>query len=152
MLEKYLNISLIAPSLAAKDQEEVLHELSVLISGSHKGLSAEDVEKALIDRELMDSTGIQEGVAIPHAKLPNISKTLLAFGRSHAGINFHAHDKGLTHLFFVMLAPVNAVDEHIKLLSRIAKLLGDSGLIKELTEAKSAEKIYDILIAHDLKL
>ena len=149
MLERYIDISLIRPELSATSQEEVIREMARFIAASRKEISAEEVEAALSAREQLDSTGIQEGIAIPHAKMESVKTPFIALGRSTAGINFHSHDDTPTHLFFVMLAPTSGVDEHIKLLSRIAKLLERTSLKERLLSAKGAKEIYDALMEFD---
>lgn len=152
MLENYLDKILIKPELTSTSKEEVLKELAHLITWKYKNLPPEVIESALKEREKMDSTGIEEGIAIPHAKLDGIDKLTIAVGCSKKGINFNAHDNKPTHLFFAFLAPTNATGEHMKVLARLAKLLTTHGLKEKLLEAKNIDTIYRELIAADKKL
>ncbi|MBI2092413.1 MAG: PTS sugar transporter subunit IIA [Deltaproteobacteria bacterium] len=152
MLEKYLNSSAILPRLKATLKEEVLAEIANSISANFKELSAAEITKALKDREQIDSTAIEGGVAIPHAKLEGLTKVIVSVARSASGIDFSSHDKKPTSLFFVILAPFNGAAEHIKLLARLAKILTVGDIKVKLLEAKNTEEIYNLLIDADKKL
>ncbi len=152
MFEKHINLALVKPNMAASTKEEALHEMSLLICHEHKKLGVEEVESALSEREHLDSTGIQDGIAIPHAKLESVTKPILAVGRSAKGINFNSHDNKPTQLFFVMLAPSAATGEHIKLLARLAQVLATAGIKDKLMEASSAKEMLDTLAKFEEKL
>jgi PTS system nitrogen regulatory IIA component len=152
MLEKYLNKSLIIPLLNATSKEEALIEIANSISASFKELNAAEITRALKEREQIGSTAIEDGVAIPHAKLEGLTQVIISVARSTSGIDFSSHDKKITSLFFVILAPFNGASEHIKLLARLAKILTLGNIKVKLLEAKNAEDMYNLLIEADKKL
>jgi len=152
MLENYLDILLIAPSLKASSKEEVLREFAVLINKERPELTADIIESALSEREHIDSTGIEKGVAIPHAKVNGIEKMIIAVGISHVGIDFHSHDNNPATLFFILLAPKSAFGEHIKVLARLSKMVSSEDLRKKLMASSTKEEIYGLLTEADRKL
>ena len=149
MLERYIKISLIIPDLLSDSREGVLKELASKASIEFKTLDEDVVLSALLEREDIGSTGIENGIAIPHAKLNDISDTFIVVGRSKKGINFASLDGKPTHLFFVLLAPSTSAGEHMKALARLAKVLASAGLKEKLLAAGSASEIYDALIKAD---
>ena len=114
-------------------------------------MSADKITASLLEREKLDSTGIENGIAIPHAKVEEINIPIIAIGRSLKGVDFGAHDKMPTKLFFVILAPAHASSEHIKVLARLAKLLQHKGLKEKLLEAFDKEGIYNAMMEVDRK-
>jgi len=89
---------------------------------AYPSFSAQQLSDTLLEREKLGSTGIGEGVAIPHGKLPGLPGLLAAFGRKRAGVDFAAIDGKPTHLFFVLFAPDNSAGLHLKALARISRL------------------------------
>lgn len=148
MLEGYLTERLIIAELKALDKEDAIKEISAKIS-EIIGLNKEKIYSELKKREDLDSTGIENGFAVPHAKIEGLEKMTLALARSTKGINFASLDRKLTHLFFVLLAPGKESSEHMKLLARLAKIMCVKGLREKLLSAKDSKKICDILIEAD---
>ena len=103
----------------------------------------------LIERERLGSTGIGDGIAIPHGKLNNLDKLLLSFGRSLAGVDFDSLDGKPAHLFFLVVAPENSAGAHLKTLARISRLLKSNAVRRDLMEAKDTQAIYSIIEAQD---
>jgi len=146
MLEKYLNIALINEDLKAADKRSLIAELAALIAKACPDLNADKIGKALEERENIDSTGVEEGVAIPHAKVDCVSELTVAVGVAKRGIDFGSHDGIPTRLFFVLLAPPNAAGEHMKVLARMAKVLSMPNVKEKLLESKSPGDIYSALV------
>ncbi|MDH4267535.1 MAG: PTS sugar transporter subunit IIA, partial [Deltaproteobacteria bacterium] len=103
----------------------------------------------LLERESLGSTGIGEGVAIPHGKSKEVKRLLASFGRSLAGMDFQAMDGKPTHLFFLLVAPENSAGIHLKALARISRLMKDNVFRKRLMEVNSGEEIYSLFSAED---
>ena len=101
--------------------------------------------QVLLDRERLGSTGIGEGVAIPHGKLNNIDRQLIAFGLSRKGVDFDAMDGKPARLFFLLIAPEDSVGVHLKTLARISKLLKTSHARERLLSAADRAQIYRII-------
>src|SRR5919109_5678335 len=98
-IAEFLREDLVFPDLAATDKAGVLGELCAGLARGVPGLEAKKLADALLEREKLGSTGIGEGVAIPHGKLPGIPGLVAAFGRKRAGVDFAAIDGKPTYLF-----------------------------------------------------
>lgn len=135
----------------AKTKDDVILELSALLAERHKNLASEQIVQVLTEREKLGSTGIGNGVAIPHGKIPGIEQIITAFGRSLEGVDFDSQDGKPAHLFFVLLAPENAASLHLKALARLSRLLKDVNFRNKLIEAKTQDEIYQEIISEDEK-
>ncbi len=148
-LDQILNSGFINESLQAKNKTEVLQELvQTIIDGGLK-LDSSVAMEILQQREKLGSTGIGDGVAIPHGKIPVLEDLVVAFGRSKEGISFDAIDGKPVHLFFLLLAPENSAGQHLKALAKISKMLKAVDFRKKLMDAKSSEDLYKIIISQD---
>jgi nitrogen PTS system EIIA component len=128
----------VVDDLRAETKEEVLRELSEVLAGVVPQLSVETVTSILIDRESLGSTGIGDGVAIPHGKVSGIDRLFAVFGRSRKGVEFHSLDGKPAHLFFLIVAPMNSAGMHLKALARISRLLKDERFRRSLMTAEDA--------------
>jgi PTS system nitrogen regulatory IIA component len=138
--------------LAARDKNAVLRELALHVS-SHAGLTldAEAVYAALCERERLGSTGVGEGVAIPHAKLPGIQQLVACFARSRQGVDFDAIDSQPVTLFVVLLVPENSAGAHLKALARVSRLLKLPAFRRHLLELPDGPAIYRAFLEEDAK-
>ncbi|HWP35278.1 MAG TPA: PTS sugar transporter subunit IIA, partial [Thermodesulfobacteriota bacterium] len=107
---------------------------------------------ALLERERIGSTGVGEGVAIPHAKLAGVRRLVGAFARSRGGIEFGAVDGRPCRLFFLLVAPEDAASDHLRALARVAKLMRDPEVRRRLLEARDQEALYTLLAEEDDRL
>jgi nitrogen PTS system EIIA component len=147
-----LQESCVVADLKGRTKKEVLLELINALKDA--GL-VEDVEKAVgvvLEREKLGSTGIGDGVAIPHGKMKGLGNILCAFGKSKEGLDFDAVDSKPVHIFFLLLAPEDSASLHLKTLSRISKLLRDPSFRKRLVELTSSRDIYNAIIEEDGKI
>ena len=143
-------VELLDPAAVESDirsvtKDEVLAEMTDVLLRSAEQLDRDDVLSVLKERERLGSTGIGEGVAIPHGKLKNIDQLILAFGRSDKGVDFDSMDGTPAHLFFLLLAPEESISVHLKTLARISKLLKDTQVRDQLLMAGSSDEIYEII-------
>ena len=97
----------------------------------------------------MGSTGVGEGVAIPHTKLPGLTSLVAAFGRSKKGIAFDAIDNQPVRLVFVLLVPEDSAGAHLKALARISRLLKDNDFRRSLLDGTDRESLYEAFVARD---
>ena len=102
-----------------------------------------------MERERLGSTGIGEGIAIPHGKFHGVSQLIISFGRSLKGLDFESMDGEPAFLFFLLVAPENSDGIHLKTLAKLAKILKSSSLRKLLMEAPTREKLYEAIIQED---
>ena len=143
-IAELLNPNAIAGELKATGKEEALDELTDVLVKAFGNLDPEEVLRVLHEREALGSTGIGEGVAIPHGKLARLDRLLLAFGRSRGGVDFDSMDGRQAHLFFLLVAPEESVGVHLKTLARISKLLKNPAVRRRLIDAP-AEDLYTII-------
>jgi PTS system nitrogen regulatory IIA component len=139
------------PDLLATSKAEVIRELASKIASSEKGLSAAQIEEILMERERLGSTGIQDGIAIPHGKVPGLEHVIVACGHSQKGIDFDSHDQRPTRLFFVLLAPEFAAGQHLKVLARLSRLLKSEEFREKLMSSTDADEMYRAIIDEDEK-
>ncbi|MFA5516822.1 MAG: PTS sugar transporter subunit IIA [Desulfuromonadales bacterium] len=147
-----LNATAIAADLKANSKNEVLAELTDAMLRVEGKLDRDEVIRVLQDRERLGSTGIGEGVAIPHGKLKTLDSLIISFGRSRGGIDFDSMDGRPTHLFFLLIAPEESVGVHLKMLARISKLLKNPAVRQRLLDADGGEAIYRIIAEEEESL
>ena len=135
--------------LASRDKKGVLEELvSVLVEHGRLKRKEKPVQ-VLLERERLGSTGIGDGIAIPHGKLKDIKSMICAFGRTREGIDFQSIDEKPSHLFFLLFAPQESAGEHLQALARLSRILKDGQLRKRLMEAASENEIYRLIAEED---
>ena len=132
-------------------KEEVLTELVAALKEMGLIESAEEAVKVILDREKLGSTGIGDGVAIPHGKMKKLQNVLCAFGKSAKGIDFGAIDGQPVHIFFLLLAPEESTGLHLKMLSRISRIVRDASFRKKLMEGKDVGQVYRDIVEEDRK-
>jgi len=132
----------IIEELKAKTKKDVLAELSGVIYRENGAIDHALMVNTLLDREKLGSTGIGDGIAIPHGKLADLDELIVSFGRSRQGVEFESMDGKPANLFFLLLAPENTTGLHLKALAKISKMLKDSTFRKKLIEAKSKDELY----------
>jgi PTS system nitrogen regulatory IIA component len=147
----FLTVQTVVPALASRDKNAALREMADWLVSYHSHLDRQKVLAVLLEREKISSTAIGEGVAIPHGKLPGVERVLGVFARSPQGVDFAALDGGLTHLFFVLVAPENAAADHLKALARISRLLKDENFRHRLMEGQSSQELFNIIAEEDEK-
>jgi nitrogen PTS system EIIA component len=132
-------------------KEEVLTELASALKETGFIENVEEAVKVILEREKLGSTGIGDGVAIPHGKMKELQNVLCAFGRSMRGIPFGAVDGQPVHIFFLLLAPEESAGLHLKMLSRISRIVRDPSFRKKLMEETNAPQLYKDIVEEDRK-
>ncbi len=130
--------------LAATDKKGVLEELVSPVA-KIASASQEEMVRVLLDRERLGSTGIGEGVGIPHGKLKGLDSLALGFGISRKGVDFESMDNRPTYIFFLLITPENSTGLHLKLLARISKILKSIPFKESLLNASDREDIYNLI-------
>lgn len=143
---EFLDERAVVAVLGATHKAGVIRELSQVVAQSG-GVDAQTVEDVLLARERLGSTGIGDGVAIPHGTLPGLKRLTAAFGRSPTGVDFDSSDGQPAHLFFVLLTPDSAVG--LQALARVSRLMRRSSFKDRLMEAPDARAIHRILSERD---
>lgn len=141
---EFLNEKAICANIKATTKEGVLRELVDVLSKAEGFRNKDELVKGLINRENLGSTGIGQGVGIPHAKTNVVKKLVAAFGLCPQGVNFDALDGEPVYLFFLLVAPEDSAGPHLKGLARISRLLKDKYFresLKALTDEKAILKL-----------
>jgi PTS system nitrogen regulatory IIA component len=139
----------IVDDLRGETKEAVLRELSEVIVGIVPKLSADSLTSILMERESLGSTGIGDGVAIPHGKVNGIDRLVAAFGRSRNGVAFQSLDGKPAHLFFLIMAPEYSAGMHLKALARISRLLKDERFRMSLLGAAGVDELRSLFREED---
>jgi nitrogen PTS system EIIA component len=148
-LDQILKVECLCDNLQAKTKTEALAELSAMIIKTYPRLDQSRILDILQQREKLGSTGIGEGVAIPHGKAGELEDVVVAFGRSKTGVQFDALDGKPVHIFFLLLAPEDCAGQHLKALARISKMLKAGNFRKKLMEAKNKSDLYKMIVEQD---
>jgi len=146
-----LNERLILPELKATTKQHVLEEIVEQLAAV-QSIDADELLKALLEREKLGSTGIGNGIAIPHGKLSGLSDIILVFARSTAGVPFEAIDGKLIHLFFLLVPPAHSTGGHLKALARLSRLLKNEEFRQALLNAPAAADILAAITDEDSRI
>src|SRR5512140_1836203 len=122
-IKDLLQGDLVLEEIRATDKRGVIREFAALLKRAGKVADEEELVRVLVEREALGSTGIGDGVAIPHGKLDAIREMTVAFGRSSEGVDFQSMDRKPAHLFFLLVTPADRSGEHLKTLARISRIL-----------------------------
>ena len=142
-------IELITPEvikvgLTAKDKPGVLRELVRILIDAGKVTDEDEILDALLKRETLQSTGLEAGIAVPHAKTTAVGSLTLAIGIAQEGIDFDAIDHQPSKLFFLMLAPPDQSGPHIEALAEIARMSRSRSFISSLIAAQSPKEVMEL--------
>ena len=144
-----LKTEFVIEELKSKTRREVLTELSKLFLRGNVEVDYDVMVEVLLEREKLGSTGIGDGIAIPHGKLAGLENLMVSFGISKDGIEFDSMDGKPVHIFFLLMAPENSAGQHLKALAKISRMLKDSSFRTNLMKAESAEDLYRIIAEKD---
>ncbi|WP_026605735.1 PTS IIA-like nitrogen regulatory protein PtsN [Methylocapsa acidiphila] len=144
LLTSLITRDAVLPSLKANGKKQALQELSDR-AGFVSNLAPREIFDALLQRERLGSTGLGEGIAIPHAKLARATSIFGLFARLVRPIDFESIDGAPVDLVFLLVGPESAGADHLKALARIARLLRDKALISKLRAARDSAALYAIL-------
>ena len=144
-----LHADCIIPELHSQNKEEVLEELTTALLKYKGNLNKEALVEVLLVRERLGSSGIGDGIAIPHGRVPDLDELIVSFGRSTLGIEFDSMDGRPTHLFFLLIAPENSAGVHLRALAKISKLLKSAHFRQRLMESGTREEIFQVIREED---
>jgi len=148
-IKDMLKKEFIIEKLKSRTKKEVLVELSDVFSHGNTDIDRNNVIEVLLEREKLGSTGIGDGIAIPHGKLAGLEKLIISFGRSVTGVDFDSLDGKPVHIFFLLLAPENSAGQHLKALARISRMLKDVSFRESLIKAETSEDAYNLIVEKD---
>jgi nitrogen PTS system EIIA component len=148
-IAEMLRQEFVLEELKARNKHDALVELAGVFARGRIGVIPEAMLHVLLERERLGSTGIGDGIAIPHGKVPGLDQIVVSFGRSREGIEFEAMDGKPVQLFFLLMAPENSTGLHLKALARISRMLRDPGFRKDLLDAKTQEELFGMIAKKD---
>ena len=134
----------VVAALKVNGKKQLLQELAAK-AAELTGQNERAIFEILLQREKLGSTGVGNGVAIPHGKLPKLNRLFGLFARLARPVDFEALDGQAVDLVFLLLAPEGAGADHLKALARVARLLRDGDVVRKLRESRDAEAIYAVL-------
>ncbi|MEI0491179.1 fructose-specific PTS transporter subunit EIIC [Brachyspira intermedia] len=146
MLKDVITLDCINTDLNGTTKSEIIDEMVDILYNNGKLNDREEYKQEILKREAQSSTGMEEGIAIPHGKTKAVKIPTVAIGISKKGVDYESLDGEPSHLFFMIAAPENSNDSHIELLSKITTLLLEDDIREALLNAKSKEEVLDILI------
>ncbi|KAA0561243.1 PTS fructose transporter subunit IIABC [Rossellomorea aquimaris] len=136
-------------NISSTSKTGVIDELVSVLDKSGKLEDPKEFKQAILNREAQSTTGIGEGIAIPHAKTSAVKAPAIAFGKSAQGVDYESLDGAPAHLFFMIAATEGANQTHLEALSRLSSMLMDSEVRKALVNASSKEEVLEIINVHD---
>jgi len=137
--------------LAAATKEGVIREMveGLRAAGQFKGADIEDIIRAILKRELLGSTGIGRGVAIPHTKHPSVDRLVGTIGISRGGVPFESLDGEPVHVFVMLISPQERPGDHLRALENVSRCLRDDNFVKSLRQATTPQQVWELLGRHD---
>ena len=143
-LTELISADAIIPAIKASSKKQVLQEMSEK-AAKVSGLFSREIFEALLQRERLGSTGVGEGVAIPHGKLPRVGRIFGVFARLAKPVDWESLDAAPVDLVFLLIAPESAGADHLKALARIARAMREPALTAKLRAARDASALYAML-------
>ncbi len=150
-IQGLLEGDLIIENLAATDKAGVIREFADLLASKGRVKDADELVRVVLERESHGSTGIGDGIAIPHAKSRSIGDTVVVFGRSRRGVDFQTLDGRPAYLFFLLISPEDRPGEHLKTLARISRIMRNADLRERLRASRDRMEIRKLIYDEDGK-
>ena len=147
-----INKNYIIPEFKSSTKKQVLEELVEALASNNVEIDKVELLNALLEREKLGSTGIGDGVAIPHGKLNGLDNIILLFGKSGQGVDFDAIDRKPVCMVFLLVAPADSAGLHLKALARLSRMLREKEFKNSLLMASDAEALLKIIIDKDENL
>jgi len=147
-----INKNYIISDFEGSTKKQVLEELVEVLAASKGEIDKVELLNALLEREKLGSTGIGDGVAIPHGKLKGLDNIILLFGKSGQGVDFDAIDGKPVCLVFLLVAPADSAGLHLKALARLSRMLRETEFKNSLLMASDTETLLNIIIEKDENL
>lgn len=144
-LDEYLDKNLILPDMRATTKHEALDEMVEAVGRRFTEIDMKKARRVLLEREQLGSTGIGDGVAIPHGKMDNLGRIILVAGRSHQGVEFDALDFKPCHILFMVLAPEQVAGLHLRILAHISRMLKDEAFRRSFMAVADQDGLWSLL-------
>jgi PTS system nitrogen regulatory IIA component len=139
-------------NLGVPTKRDVLGEMAAALAKVEPQIEADRLLEVLLEREALQSTGIGEGVAIPHGKLAGLDRLVASFARSPEGVDFESIDGQPTYHFFLLVVPEHSGGQYLKALARISRFFRDAAFRQRLSDAESLEEVIRAIDEEDAAL
>ncbi len=139
-------------NLGVRSKRDVLAEMADALAKVEPQIESDRLLEVLEEREALQSTGIGEGVAIPHGKLAGLDRLVASFARSTEGVDFDSIDGQPSHHFFLLVVPDHSGGQYLKALARISRFFRDPAFRQMLSDAESLEDLVRIIEEEDARL
>ncbi len=144
-ISEILSPDCVFPNMDCHSKKDALDTLAKAIAGSESSISQTEVFDCLIARERLGSTGLGNGIAIPHGRLKEGKKTFAAFMQLEEAVDYDAVDKAPVDLMFALIVPEDSTEEHLQTLAKLAEMFSDKTTVQKLRQTNSSKEIYSIL-------
>ena len=144
-ISEILSAQAIKVDLHASNKEDSLKELVGILAQVENIGDQKAIIKALLERENLGSTGIGQGIAIPHGKTDKVNRLVAVLGISKKGVNFDALDGELVYIFFLLVAPKDSAGPHLKALAQISRLLRDTYFCELIRRAVNPDQVFQLI-------
>ena len=150
-LKEYIAESRVFCAVKTTDKAELINKMVDMMKESLPKLDKDIAIHNLLEKEGVFSTGVGNGIAIPHAVVPGIDKTHLSVAQLQTSIDYNSVDNVPVQLIFMLLSPEGRTHEHIKLLARIARLCFHHEFVDQMQKAKTNAELYGMIVEEDSK-
>lgn len=150
-LADYVREDLVLFDLPRLDKAGLMRALAAEVAARLPDVDEGLLLERLTEREAQQSTGIGHGLALPHAMLPGLERSVVVVGHADVGLDFAALDAKPVDLFFVLLSPPEGTSEHLRVLARLARILDDEGTLTRLRAATDASDLFALLLQEDAR-
>lgn len=144
-ITEFLDKRGIKVGMEAVEKEDAMKELVDVLAGVKDLGDKKNILRALIERESLGSTGIGQGIAIPHGKTDRVKELVAVLGISRKGVNFDALDGDAVYIFFLLVAPKDTAGPHLKALAQISRLLRDSYFCELMKRCQTSDELYELI-------
>jgi PTS system nitrogen regulatory IIA component len=150
-LADYLREDLVLWELPSLDKPSFLKALAAEAAARVPAVDEKELLARLLEREEERSTGVGGGLALPHARLSGLDRTVLLVGRAREGLDFGAPDGEPVDLLFLLLSPADSRSEHLRLLARVARIFAPEGILEGLRAAPGPRQLFQLLLEEDAR-
>ena len=150
-LGDYLRENLVLWDLPRLDKQSFIKDLAARVVAALPAVGEQELLDRLLEREAQQSTGIGDGLALPHAIVRGLERTVLVVGRCRQGLDFDALDSEPVDLVFLLLSPEDARNEHLRLLARLARIVSPEETLAELRSAPGPTELFQMLLEQDAR-
>lgn len=147
-LYDYIKPEFMNLDLQSMDKKGAIEELAAPLA-EYAQIDRDELVKTLLERERLGSTGIGNGIAIPHGKVQDLKELMIGFGLSSKGVSFESMDDKPAYIFFVIVTPESSTGVHLRVLAKISKILRDKNIRDELMTASKKEAILKLIADND---